>query len=86
MISKVHASDDGEYTCAVVTVANITHTLTLFTAPKILRMLPEDKKRLVREGSTLRVECLTTGNPKPEIMWSRGVSVHRDHINVIFNG
>lgn len=74
MIMNVQADDAGEYTCNLVGASSITHTLKLFTEPKILKMTPEDRNRLVEEGSTLTVECITSGEPKPELTWSRGVS------------
>ena len=41
--------------------------------PKIYMMNPKDETITVRAGSTVRLKCKATGQPKPDVYWSRQV-------------
>lgn len=78
MIQSVQPEDAGDYTCSVLGYSSsdtkqVTHSVQLYTEPKIVKMLPEGNNRLVPKGSPLRVQCIASGIPKPTIQWSRAV-------------
>lgn len=72
-ISNVEELDAGQYICNVETFGSPldqTHRLEVLVPPNI-ESRPSDGKFVVRAGSTITLECQATGNPHPEITWTR---------------
>jgi hypothetical protein len=51
----------------------IVHTLEVMEPPKIIYIQPNTRLE-VAKGSSIKMECRASGNPKPRTIWSRKVS------------
>jgi hypothetical protein len=73
-IRDVRKADAGEYACQMGTQIpkEIIHTLEVLEPPKIEYISPPNRLD-VSKGSPIRLECKATGNPQPQIIWSRKV-------------
>jgi len=74
----VSVKDEGEYICEVesFTVDPIQQSNILSVLiPASVQPQPSSGQYTVREGSTMTLECLATGNPEPIITWKKESSV-----------
>jgi len=72
-IRNVKMKDKGAYTCSISTFeepVTVTHRLDILVAPSVLAD-PSDGKYTVKKGKRVVLKCKTSGNPEPEIHWSR---------------
>ena len=78
VLDKVEMGDRGDYTCQVETGDEsppmIVHTLEVLQPPKI-RSKPDNGFVIVKEGTTVILECEASGNPTPTVSWRRGDTV-----------
>jgi neuronal growth regulator 1 len=75
-IQDVRTSDAGNYACQIGTLPpkEIVHTLEVLEPPKIIFIQPNNRLD-VAKGSSIKLECRASGNPKPRTIWSRKVSL-----------
>jgi len=74
----VSVKDEGEYICEVesFTVDPIQQSNILSVLiPASVQPQPSSGQYTVREGTTMTLECLATGNPEPIITWKKESSV-----------
>ena len=71
-ISNIDASQNGTYTCQIISSGtnNLDYKLDVLVPPTITRT-PSDSVITLREGQSITVQCLTQGNPKPKLSWSK---------------
>lgn len=83
VLSELDAAKNGTYECSVVskTYPTLKYTVEVLVPPQISRSPPGDEI-VVDEGGSLLVECLTSGNPKPELTFSRHHAENGKHIDV----
>lgn len=72
VLSELDAAKNGTYECSVVskTYPTLKYTVEVLVPPQITRS-PSGDEIVVDEGGSLLVQCLTSGNPKPELTFSR---------------
>lgn len=68
----VNPLDKGSYKCQISTLVaqDLVYDLDILTAPTISRS-PSSDIITLNQGETLRVQCLTAGNPEPKLTWSK---------------
>lgn len=66
------AKHSGIYECAIVTDSypTLVYRVDVLMPPQITR-IPAQDQIFIEEGGSLLVQCLTTGNPKPELTYSK---------------
>jgi len=72
-ISSINERNSGDYSCTISTFGlpvSVTHTLEILVPPTV-RAEPSDGNFVVKKGRRAELRCVATGNPKPEIHWSR---------------
>ncbi|CRK89241.1 CLUMA_CG003000, isoform A [Clunio marinus] len=71
-ISSVKISDAGDYVCQIggQEPKDQIHTLEILVPPTI-RTIPDHGLVSAKQGSTVHLECKTSGNPVPMIHWFR---------------
>jgi len=72
-IDQVSGEDAGEYLCNVETFGaplDQAHTLDILIPPT-LHVRPDNRRAVVRSGSTISLECRAEGNPPPSVTWTR---------------
>ncbi|XP_076053538.1 hemicentin-1-like, partial [Oratosquilla oratoria] len=73
-IDRIRGGDGGRYACSAVNPAgqvSVTYTVTVQVPPKIEDAnLPAETVGVV--GQDVFLECEASGNPSPDITWSRG--------------
>ncbi|XP_023342737.1 limbic system-associated membrane protein [Eurytemora carolleeae] len=72
-ISSITDEDSGEYICEVETFGaplHQQHKLEVLVPPRV-ESTPSDGRLVVRKGTTITLECRGTGNPTPNITWTR---------------
>jgi len=73
-IVGLKVSDSGSYDCALNLkrhVINVVHTLQIEVPPRIHKLHPGNGSITVRSGSRVRLECRASGQPPPDIYWTR---------------
>jgi len=74
VISELEAEDGGEYDCEIEADGDmpisVTHRLDILIPPRIVSE-PADGNILVKKGSSVTIKCLASGNPRPEVTWSK---------------
>jgi hypothetical protein len=82
-ISHVSTQNAGKYKCQIstLTAQDLEYDLDVLIAPTIERSPSQDVITL-NQGETLKVQCLTKGNPQPRLTWSkRGVKAQHTTID-----
>ncbi|CAF0715200.1 unnamed protein product [Brachionus calyciflorus] len=71
-IKSVELSHKGLFRCQIISKIpkNLEYNLDVLIPPTITR-IPSDDIIVLNEGESLIVQCLTQGNPKPTIIWSK---------------
>jgi len=75
-VSNVKIQDAGDYVCQIgdQEPRDQVHTLEILVPPSI-RPVPDHGLVSARQGSTVTLECKASGNPVPNVFWSRKVSL-----------
>lgn len=71
-LERVKPGHQGAYKCQIATLnaQNLKYDLDILVAPTIQRS-PSPEIITLSQGETLRVQCLASGNPKPNLTWSK---------------
>lgn len=72
VLDDVDVSKNGTFECSVVsrTYPTLAYRVEVLVPPRVAR-LPADADIVMDEGGAQLVQCLATGNPKPELTYSR---------------
>ena len=65
--------DEGDYICQVESYSDPiqqTSSLSVLIPPRVTPF-PQSGQYVVREGSSLALECQASGNPQPTISWTK---------------
>ncbi|KAL5274436.1 LSAMP family protein [Megaselia abdita] len=65
-------NDAGDYICQIATLEpiEITHTVEILVPPRI-HHISSGGHLQVKKGSSVRIECSASGNPTPNVTWTR---------------
>merc|ERR1711971_491546 len=78
VLKEVGAEDEGKYSCQVETgdddPPSIVHKLEVLQRP-VIKAQPENGFLVVKEGTSITLQCQAGGNPQPKITWTRGGEV-----------
>ncbi|XP_023034306.1 hemicentin-1 isoform X2 [Drosophila willistoni] len=71
-IRDASPTDAGDYICQIATMdpREITHTVEILVPPRIHHISTGGHLQ-VKKGSSVRIECSASGNPTPNVTWSR---------------
>jgi len=74
IISKLETADSGQYDCEIEgdsdQLITVSHRLDILIPPQISSE-PADGRVVVKKGSSVTIKCLTSGNPRPTVSWSK---------------
>merc|ERR1711971_402974 len=74
VLKEVRAEDEGKYSCQVETgeddPPSIVHKLEVLQRP-VIKAQPENGFLVVKEGTSITLQCQAGGNPQPKITWTR---------------
>lgn len=74
VISDLEPEDSGEYDCEIEADSDrpisVTHRLDILIPPTIYSE-PADGNVIVKKGSSVSIKCGASGNPKPQVTWSK---------------
>ncbi|XP_063705258.1 opioid-binding protein/cell adhesion molecule-like [Culicoides brevitarsis] len=71
-IENAGPQDAGDYICQIATLEplEITHTVEILVPPRI-HHISSGSHLQIKKGSAVKIECAASGNPTPNITWSR---------------
>jgi len=72
-IKNINKKNAGKYTCSISTFGHpvtVSHSLEILVAP-LISAEPSDGNYVVKKGKRVELKCKTSGNPPPEIHWSK---------------
>jgi hypothetical protein len=74
-ISNVRIQDAGDYVCQIgdQDTRDQVHTGEIMVPPSV-RPVPQNGQITARKGSSVTLECKATGNPVPNLIWTKKVS------------
>lgn len=83
ILSNLDVDKNGTYECAVVSKAypRFKYNLDVLVPPRINRV-PASDEIVINEGESLVVQCLTSGNPKPDLTYSRHHGEKSKHVAI----
>lgn len=83
VLSNLDADKNGTYDCSVVSKSypRLKYNVDVLVPPKIVR-LPATDEIVINEGQSLVIQCLTSGNPKPELTYSRHHGEKGKHVAI----
>merc|ERR1711971_752410 len=74
VLKEIVAEDEGKYSCQVETgeddPPSIVHKLEVLQRP-VIKAQPENGFLVVKEGTSITLQCQAGGNPQPKIIWTR---------------
>jgi len=74
VISDLEEEDGGEYDCEIEADGDmpisVTHRLDILIPPRVVSE-PADGNVVVKKGSSVSIKCVASGNPRPEVTWSK---------------
>merc|ERR1712025_441915 len=74
VISELEEEDGGEYDCEIEADGDmpisVTHRLDILIPPRVVSE-PADGNVVVKKGSSVSIKCVASGNPRPEVTWSK---------------
>lgn len=81
-LGHVDTANKGAYKCQISTLVakNLDYNLDILVPPTISR-IPSSDIIVLNEGESITVQCLTQGNPKPHLTWSKR-GVKPDHTTI----
>lgn len=81
VLKEVVAEDEGKYSCQVETgdeePPSIVHRLEVLQRP-VIKSQPENGFLVVKEGTSITLQCQAGGNPHPKITWRRNDQILGD--------
>merc|ERR1719458_1248221 len=95
VISQLEVDDGGQYDCEIEADGDlpisVSHRLDILLPPRVVSE-PADGRVVVKKGSSVTIKCLTSGNPRPRVTWSKvnqadGVgerAVSQIHLRVLY--
>ncbi|KAM9324527.1 hemicentin-1 [Gastrophryne carolinensis] len=72
-IKSVNISDEGEYVCSATNEGGTSKASVILTVQDPPRVIVEPKKLTFTKGSGIKLKCIATGYPLPQIVW-----IHND--------
>jgi len=74
VISQLEVDDGGQYDCEIEADGDlpisVSHRLDILLPPRVVSE-PADGRVVVKKGSSVTIKCLTSGNPRPRVTWSK---------------
>lgn len=77
IIHNITSAEAGVYECRGSNIAgDVSQTATIIVqeAPQI-RIIPDQQELVLTEGDELKLECLATGDPQPNVKWKEPFSL-----------
>jgi len=74
VISQLEVDDGGQYDCEIEADGDlpisVSHRLDILLPPRVVSE-PADGRVVVKKGSSVTIKCLASGNPRPQVTWSK---------------